>query len=146
MITIFDNPLMIPKLIKLAEEVPNTPLDKLKKFMFATLNKPNTKAYIDIHDGVIRGFMYASIEEWDGDKCVFIQFCVLKPCEEDKYICFEMLTKMKLWAKQNDITQIYFATQRNPEAFCRKYKFEFHSTILKLDISEKKELAHVQNV
>jgi N-acetylglutamate synthase-like GNAT family acetyltransferase len=134
----FDNPLFIPKLIKLAEEVPNTPLDKLKRFMFLTLNQPNTKSYMDMHDGVIRGFIYASIEEFEGDRCVFIQFCVLKPCQEDKYIGFELLTKMKLWAKENKITQIYFSTARNPEAFIRKYHFEFYSTILKLDLTKEK--------
>lgn len=137
MILPFDNPLLIPKLIKLAEEVPDTPLNKLKRFMFLTLNKPDTKAYVDSHDGVIRGFIYASIEEFDGEKCVFIQFCVIKPCEEDKYIGFELLTKMKSWAQENKITQIYFSTSRDPKAFIRKYHFEFHSTILKLDLTKE---------
>lgn len=138
MIMPFDNPLMIPKLVKLAEVVPDTPLEKLQKFMFATINKPNSKAYVDIHDGEIRGFIYASIAEWDCDRCVFVQFCVVKPCEEDKYICFELLTKIKLWAKENDITQIYFATSRDPKGFIRKYHFELHSTILKMDLTKEK--------
>jgi hypothetical protein len=138
MILPFDNPLLIPKLIEMAKEVPNTPLDKLQKFMFRTINTPNTKIYYDVHDGIIRGFIYGTIESFDGDTCVFVQFCVVKPCEHDKYVCFELLTKMKLWAKENKITQIYFATSRNPEAFIRKYHFEFNSTILKLDLTKEK--------
>ncbi len=138
MIMEFTNPLFMPKVIKLAEIVPNTPIEKLKRFMFLTLNQKNTKAYIDNRDGEILGFIYASIEEFDGERCVFIQFCVIKPCSEDKYIGFELLNKMKLWAKENNITQIYFATARDPKAFIRKYHFEFHSTILKLDLTKEK--------
>jgi N-acetylglutamate synthase-like GNAT family acetyltransferase len=137
MIIEFDNPLLIPKLIKLAEAVPNTPLEKLKRFMFLTINKPNSKAYVDIHDGVIRGFIYASLEEFDGESCVFIQFCVIKPCEEEKHIGFELLTKMKLWAQENKVTQIYFSTARNPAAFVRKYHFEHYGSILKLDLTKE---------
>ena len=142
MILEFDNPLLIPKLIKLAEEVPNTPLDKLRRFMFLTLNRPNTKAYVDSQDGVIRGFIYASIEEFCGDDCIFIQFCVIKPCNDDKYIGFELLNKMKVWAREKGINDIYFSTTRNPEAFIRKYHFELHSTILMLDLSKEKEKTH----
>jgi len=138
MIIEFTNLLSIPKLIKMAEVVPNTPLEKLKKFMFLTLNQPDTKAYIDVHDGEYRGFIYGNIVEFDGERCVFIQFCVIKPCEEDKYIGFELLNKMKLWAQASKITEIYFSTSRNPEAFIRKYHFEFHSTILKLDLTKEK--------
>ncbi len=135
MILEFTNPLSIPKLIKLAEEVPNTPLEKLKKFMFLTLNKPNTKAYIDVQDEEYKGFIYATIEEFCGEKCVFIQFCILKPYDEERYTGFELLTKMKLFAKDNGITQIYFATQRDPKAWERKYNFKFDSYILKMEVS-----------
>jgi len=137
MVLTFDNPLLIPKLIKLAEQVPGTPLNKLKKFMFNSLNRPNAKAYMDMHDGVIKGFIYSTIEEFDGEKCVFIQFCVLKPCAEDKYIGFDMLNKIKLWAKENNITQIYFSTARDIRPFIKKYHFKFYSSILKLDLNEK---------
>jgi N-acetylglutamate synthase-like GNAT family acetyltransferase len=138
MITIFDNPLQIPKLVKLAEVVPNTPVEKLRKFMFATINKPGTKAYISIqHDGVINGFIYASIEEFDAEKCVFIQFCVIKPCELEKNIGFELLTKMKLWAKENKIDQIYFMTERDPKGFIKKYHFRHYGSVLKLELNKE---------
>lgn len=146
MILLFDNPLLIPKLIKLAEVVPNTPLEKLRKFMFLTINKPGTRAYVDMHDGVIRGFIYASIEEFDGEGCVFIQFCVVKPCDNEKNIGFELLDKMKQWAKENNISQIYLSTARDPKGFIRKYHFEFYSSILRLDLTKEKERKNVQHV
>lgn len=139
MIIEFTNPLSIPKLIKLAEVVPNTPLDKLKKFMFLTLNKPDTKAYINTDNDEYTGFIYGNIVEFDGERCVFVQFCVVKPGEKEKYTCFELLTKMKVWAKENKIKDIYFSTSRNIEGFIRKYHFEFHSTILKLDLTKERE-------
>lgn len=138
MIIPFNNPLMIPKLIELAEIVPNTPIEKLKKFMFMTLNQPNTKAYVAKEDDMYKGFIYASIEEFDGDRCIFIQFCVILPDEYAKYTGWELLTKMKVWAQENGITQIYFSTQRDPKGFMRKYHFEFYSTILKLDLTKEK--------
>ncbi len=137
MIIEFTNPLFMPKVIKLAEMVPNTPIEKLKKFMFYTLNHPDTKAYIDYRDGEIFGFIYASIEEFCGDRCVFIQFCVIKPDRNENYVGFELLTKMKLFAKDNDITQIYFATQRDPKAWERKYKFKLDSYILKMELNKE---------
>jgi len=60
------------------------------------------------------------------------------PDEEINYTCWELLTKIKLWAKDNGITQIYFATARDPKGFIKKYHFEFHSTILKLDLAKEK--------
>lgn len=107
--------------------------------MFLTLNQKDTKAYIDNRDGEIFGFIYASIVEFCGEKCVFIQFCVLKNIPEEKYIGFELLTKMKLFAQENGCQSIYFATSRDPKAWERKYHFVFHSTILKLDLTKEKE-------
>lgn len=140
MIREFDNPLQIPKLIELAKEVPNTPLDKLKKFMFATLSQPNTKAYIDSRDGEIYGFIYATIEEFDGERCVFIQFCVIKPVKEESYTGFELFTKMKLWARENNISQLYFITSRDPKGFIRKYHFEPYGSVLKMDLNKEKKI------
>jgi hypothetical protein len=128
--------MLIPKLIKLAEEVPGAPLKWLREFIFHTLNTPGVIAYADIHEGEYRGFIYANISEWNGDKCVFIQACVLKPCKEERYIGFELLTKIKLFAKEKNLTQIYFITQRNPEGFIRKYHFENAGNILKLDLTK----------
>lgn len=138
MVMEFTNLLFIPKLVKLAEEVPNTPTEKLKHFMFMTLNQPNTKAYMDMRDGIINGFIYASIEEFAGERCVFIQFCIVKPNANEKYTVFEMLTKMKLWALDNNITQIYFGTERDPKAWERKYHFKLHSYIMKLDLTKER--------
>jgi N-acetylglutamate synthase-like GNAT family acetyltransferase len=139
MIIPFENPLLIPKLVKLAEIVPNTPTEKLKKFMFATLNKTNTKAYVDYLDGEIRGFIYASIEEFDGEKCVFIQFCVIRPDDNERYVGFELLNKMKLWAIENNISQIYFLTHRDPKGFIRKYHFEEYGVVLKMDLNKERK-------
>ena len=136
MIILFDNPLQIPKLVKMAEAVPGAPLAKLKDMMFSTLNQPGTKAYIDYNSGDIRGFIYASIEEFDGDRCVFIQFCVVRPGELERSIGFELLTKMKLWAKEENIDKLYFITQRDPKAYIRKYHFEYHGSVLKMNINK----------
>lgn len=139
MIMEFTNPLMVSKVIKLAEMVPNTPIEKLKHFMFLTLNQKDTKAYIDNRDGEIFGFIYASVVEFDTEKCVFIQFCVIKPGEGERGIGFELLAKMKLWGKDNGCQSIYFSTERDPKAWERRYNFKLHSYILKLDISKEKE-------
>jgi len=137
MIIKFDNPLWVPRLLKLAEIVPGTPIEELRKFIFATLNQSNACAYMDWREDEICGFIFATIETFNGEKCVFIQFCVIKPYSEDKHIGFELLTKVKTWAKKKGLNRIYFITQRNPKGFIHKYHFEMHGSVLKMDLTKE---------
>lgn len=138
MILKFDNPLWVPKLVKLAEVVQGTPLEALKKFIYSTLNNDNTAAYMDWREPEVTGFIYATVETFDGERCAFIQFCVIKPCKEDKSIGFELLTKVKTWAKAKGLKRIYFITQRNPRGFIYKYHFEMHGSVLKMDLTKER--------
>jgi len=138
MILKFDNPLWVPKLVKLAETVPGTPLEDLKRFIYSPLNQPNTVAYMDWREPEVSGFIYATVETFDGEKCVFIQFCVIKPCRDDKHIGFELLTKVKTWAAEKGLNRIYFITRRNPKGFIHKYHFEMHGSVLKMDLTKER--------
>lgn len=139
MIYELENPLIVPKIIKMAECVPGTPIDKLQALLLNSIGKPDSKIYIDSRDGEIMGFIFASIENFEGKNCVFIQFCVVNSGGLDHYIVFELLTKIKLWAKENNLNEIYFSTKRDPKGFIRMFHFEFYSSILKIDLKKEKE-------
>jgi len=138
MILKFDNPLWVPKLIDLAKAVPGVPLEELKKFIYSTLNQVNAVAYMDWREPEVAGFIYATDEVFNGERCAFIQFCVIKPRRDDKYTGFELLTKVKTWAKEKGLNKIYFITQRSPEGFIHKYHFEMHGSVLKMDLTKER--------
>ena len=142
MICKWDNPLSVNKIIELAKDVKNTPIDKLRRFILESLNNPNAIIYVDRVDDGIKGFVFATIEKWQCEDALFIHMCAIKSIPEEKYAGCELLTKLKLFAKERNIKILLMATQRNYKAFERKYGFSFEGTILKLDLAKEKEPSH----
>lgn len=130
MILRLDNPLFVSKILDLAKVVPDLPIDTLKNMVLTGINNKNTAIYIDNHNDDLRGCIYASIERWNGEDVGFIQLCVVKPIREEKYICFELLNKIRLWARLHNLKKLVFNTRRNYKAFERKYGFKLDSYIL----------------
>ena len=135
MILQFSNPLLIPKILELAKTVPDTPIDTLEKMLLAGINDTDTVIYIDEKDSDVNGFIFASKETWQGKLVAFIQFCSVKQSDEDKYTAFELLTKVKLWAKDKGLSDMVFVTKRDYKLFERKYKFKLDGYILKKEVS-----------
>lgn len=131
MIIRLENPLLVGKILDLAKVVPDTPINKLEKMLLSGINDKDSIIYIDDHDGEIRGFIYASQEFYQGEQVCFVQFCVVKPDKLGEYICFELLTKIRLWAKDRGIENLIFITKRNYKPFERKYGFNLDGYILK---------------
>lgn len=143
MIYIWDNPLIIGKLLTLvkeAKDIKDTPIDKLREFMLKSLSNPNARTYVESIDGVIKGFVLCSIEEWQCEDALFIHMCVIKP--EAKYTGFELMTKVKLFSKEKNIKVILMATTRNPKSWERKYGFEFEASLLKIDLEKETKNEH----
>ncbi len=128
----------------MAKVIPDFSTKALKKLLVNGLASVGTKVFVDQIGDEVRGFLYASIEGFDGEDCCFVQVCVVKPIREEKYICFELLNKAKLWAKENKLEYIYFITKRESKGFERKYHFDYYGTVLRQKVS--KEDYHVGNV
>ena len=135
MICKWDNPLSINKILELAKDVKDTPIDKLKRFILESLNNPNAIIYVDRVDDEIQGFVFATVEQWQCEEALFIHICAIKPIPEEKYVGFELLTKLKLFAKDRNIKILLMATQRNPKPWIKKYRFSIEGTILKMEVS-----------
>ena len=150
MIREIDNPLLLNKILELAKNIPDTPLPTLEKMLIEALTSKEAKIFIDEKNNEIRGFIYASVEQWQGEDVVFIQFTVIKPIQEERYIGFEFITKMKLWAKEKGIKSIITVVKRNPKPFMRKYHFINEGTVLKMDVNNvtrnSRNFKEVENV
>lgn len=129
MILEVDNPLLIPQILKLAENIPETPLDKLKDMLLSAVDDREAKILIEKKDEDIRGFIFATIEKVDGERAAFIQSCYITP--DMQGIGHELLTRIRTWAKENNLQNIYMMTKRDYKSFMRKYHFEFCYFILK---------------
>jgi len=136
MILQLTSPIFMTQILDLAREVPDVPIETLNKMILSGLNDKDSIIYIDEKDGLVNGFIYASKEKWNGEEVCFIQFCVIKTNTEysmsnDKYIGFEFMTKMRLWAKEKGLANLVMVTKRNPKLYERKYQFRQDGFVLK---------------
>jgi N-acetylglutamate synthase-like GNAT family acetyltransferase len=129
MILEVDNPLLIPQILKLAENIPETPLEKLKDMLISSINDAQAKILIEKKDDDIRGFLFSTIENLDGERAAFIQCCYIKP--EAEGIGHELLTRIRNWAKENNLQNIYMLTKRDYKAYEKKYHFKLSYYLLK---------------
>ena len=134
MILQLTNLLLIPKVKALAKYVPNTNENVLEKMLLNGIDQKDSIIYINKRDEEVNGFIFATKETWEGEPVCFIQFCVIKPSTEEKYIGFEFLNKIRLWAKDKGLPKIITVIRRNPEGFKRKYKFMTDGILLKRSV------------
>ena len=134
MIIQINNPLFIPKIIDLAKSIPDTNVPALEKMLIDALTSKKAKIYVAEKDNEVIGFIFGSVEEIDGEDCVFIQSTYIRPDKEERYIGFEFMTKMRLFAQENKIKYIYMLTKRNPKPYIKKYHFSFAYTMLRREV------------
>lgn len=128
------NPLLVSKIVALASVVPGTPMAALERLILEGINDPDTAIFIDEKDGEVNGFMVSSKETWEGKPVCFLQFAVVRPDKGEKYVCFELLTKTRLWAKEKGLDTIITVVRRDPRAFERKYGFTQDGVVLKRSV------------
>jgi N-acetylglutamate synthase-like GNAT family acetyltransferase len=124
--------------MEMAKSLPDgTPLPELEKMLISafTARGGNSKVFVEGKDENIRGFIFGSIEWFDGQDSCFVQACVVDP--KEKNVCFELLARMKEWAKEKNVEYIYFMTPRDYKAYIRKYKFDYYSTVLRKKVKEE---------
>lgn len=138
MISELTTALEVNHIIELGRAVIKCPVEILRKRVINAITHKDSKVYVDRdHSDVIRGFIFGTIEELDGDECVFIHLCVVKPLEEkhkERNLTLELVAKIEAWARERGIKTMYFMTRRNPEAFERKYKFHLEYYLMKREV------------
>lgn len=131
--------LEVQRIIDLGRDVVKAPIEILRKKIINAITHQDSKVFIYRNkDAEIKGFIFGTMEEMDGEDCVFIQMCVVDPKHIDRQaerlLTLELVAKINEWAKERGIKTMYFLTHRNPAAFERKFKFKLDYFLMKRSV------------
>ena len=136
MIHRIESPLQIPGLMVLADLVPDVPRDVLRSRLLEAISKQNARVYVNKKGIDVTAFILATLEEFEGEDAVFVQFCASLPIKDNSSIVKEMVSRVTKWGGSLGLKKIYFMTRRGQgiRAFGKKYKFRVHATVMVSDI------------
>jgi len=117
---------IIKKAVNGADIIEGVSRETLFSMILDSLGLDNRFIMVDVEGNDIVGFMFATIEWFDGKNVVFIQSCYSK---KDGNVQV-MLDKCIDWAKKYGLNKIIFMSKRNPEAWSRKYGFNNIYTVM----------------
>lgn len=133
MIIEIKNPLLLPKIMELAKKLPDFPLGKFRAMLEEGFNDKDSRLVAYQKDDEIKGFIYATVDFFDGERVVFIQAASI--INENNNIGHELLTDLRHWAAIKSCDYIYMITVRDEiKAFERKYKFEPVGMVMRREI------------
>lgn len=124
----------IVKMIGEKKDLFKITLEKAKNFLIKGISDELSIVLIDEKHKNLNGFLFASIEEFDGEDVCFIQTCIIVPDME--YTGYDFIARLKKWSKEKDINTIIMSTNSHKNGFERKYGFKFHSTLMTLAVNE----------
>lgn len=119
----------VPDLFKIAET-------KALDYFMRGLEDENSIIIVDEKEQTLNGFLFASIEELEGNDVCFIHACIINPHMRDTG--FEFLGRLRKWCNQKGIIDIFMMSNNHIKGFSQKYKFEPYSTLMKLKVNEEK--------
>lgn len=125
------NALLIPKILQLARVIPDTNLKALENMIINGIGRKDSILLVDEKADEVNGFIFATVEELEGESVVFIQTCVNKPTNNEENVVHELLAKVRAWGRKQGLKQCFFMTRRSARAYERKYGFRYHTTVLK---------------
>ena len=118
-------------LIKKRQDIFKIPIKKISDYLYGAVADKESIVLIDEKNKEIRGVLYGSIEQWNGEYVLFIHLCVVDP--EQKNTTFEFLSRLNKWGKEKGLKKMIFSTER-PKGFIRKYKFKQIGVVLSKQI------------
>jgi len=114
------------------------PRENFMKYVADAVGSPNSIVLLDEIEGNIFGFIYASVEEYNGEDVCFIQGCVIEG--ERKETGPKFLSVLKKWCVLKGLKKILFSCTIDDEgksranAYERKYGFKQTATILSMNV------------
>jgi hypothetical protein len=114
MIYAVENSLMIPKINEF-----------IGKNVTASFASPSCKMFVDEKDGIIRGFIQATIELKEGNRAIFIN-----ELRGERGSSCELLSRVEKWGRSMEAEGLYYLTN-SPRDFGSKFKFSYHGTLLR---------------
>lgn len=117
-------------IVRGAIKIVGTDRNVLKRMILGSLLDEHKFIMADIDDGKLRAYMFATIENLNGEDVCFIQSCY----SDKAGVVQKMLDKCIKWCNGLDIHRMVFMTQRSPRAWSRKYKFSLKSYVMEREI------------
>jgi len=134
------NVLNIPNLIELSRAVPDSNPQALEKMLIAGMGRKDSRVFVFEREEKIKAFIFATVEEFEGEDAAFIQFCVSIPDANERNVVNELLNRVRTWAGELGLSNMYFMTRRDPRAYARKYKFRHVKTIQKSTVADLRSM------
>ncbi len=117
---------MVEAIIKDVHIIVDIDREVLRKMIIGSFLEDHRFIVAEIEEGKPVGFMFANVQQLDGENCAFIQACFSKK----KGNVQVMLDKLISWSKEIGIKRMVFMSKRNPKAWQRKYKFNPIYTVM----------------
>ena len=109
--------------------------DKLRKYLEDAIKNESSIILLDEKDNRIDGFVFASVEEFNGEDVCFIHTCIV--ANEKKYTVHDFIARLKKWSKPKGIKTLIMSTNKHEKGFERKYGFRYHSTLMILPVENR---------
>ena len=124
----------ILNMIKARKDIFKIPEEKVKRYLQEGIQDKNSIIIIDEKDKKINGFVFASVEEFNGEDVCFIHSCIVDMSM--KYTVHDFIARLRKWSKERNLTAIIMSTPNHVEGFKKKYGFEYLSTLMILDVEK----------
>lgn len=118
----------MPELFRISES-------KALNYFIRGLKDENSIIIVDEKDQELNGFLFASIEELEGNDVCFIHTCIINP--KRKETGFEFIGRLRKWCGEKNIKNIFMMSNTHIKGYSQKYKFETYATIMKLKVEER---------
>lgn len=134
MITAVTDPQYISQILELAKRALPNQWQGLEPKLYKALNSPDDIILADVENGVLLGYLLASVIIWTGEKAILIVSCAAEKGRIPLSMQKEILTRLEEGARSEGIKKILGFTRRNPRAF-ERYGFKPISTIIARDVT-----------
>jgi len=108
--------------------------EKAKYYLEQGIKSDSSIIIVDEKDKKINGFVFASIEEFNGEDVCFIFACVVSP--DMKQTVHDFIAKLRKWSKEKGLKKMLLSTKTHPEGFSKKYGFKYESTLMSLAVEK----------
>lgn len=131
MILRIDNPISLNPIFRLEKYLGHS-RETFQSMLIRAVADQDSVVLVDKADGVVRGYMFASIERIDDSPCVFIHLTYARP--DARGVAQGLLGHVTKMARSLGIQHIYMTTKRSPKAFDRAYGFKFHRYLMRKEV------------
>ena len=108
--------------------------DKLRDYLEDAIKNDSSIVLLDEKDNRIDGFVFASVEEFNGDDVCFIHVCIV--AKEKKYTVHDFIGRLRAWSNERGLKTMIMSTNKHEKGFERKYGFKYLSTLMTLSVDK----------